>query len=484
MCFLRENDRVQIYGGSKNYMVNQNENRQKNSIFVCNIFINLLPRLFVVNQIELQKKIRTIIILIPFNTFLFGLGFLFAQETDSSQVAKYKHLQAKLDSMSQEIYKLRTEISAFNVTTSDSFMLMDGLLNDVGPDSTEKIGDQRSRRKRLDALLEEYMKRPGVINFNGDVTGILQGSFSDQEDISTATGSFDLFVATRLGRETLVFVDLEAIGGNGPNENITSLVPLNGDAGSTQTPDGLDRMHVLEAWVEFSALGDLANFTAGKIDLTNYFDNNAAANDETAQFISSAFVNSAAFPAPFNTPGIKLRAEFPIGIFFQLAAVSSDNSGNRIFERLFKIASSGFRIDFGKSLVSTFRFYGYIHGDADNSKGYGISVDLPIGSKVEAFGRWNKNEHVLADYAGIESAWSGGLQFNSRLLNRPLLIGAAFGETRSADTRLRKERIVEVFFRQHVNQWVHLSPHFQLLENAAGSSERTVLLGFRSQFDF
>jgi hypothetical protein len=39
-------------------------------------------------------------------------------------------------------------------------------------------------------------------------------------------------------------------------------------------------------------------FTPGKGDLTNYFDTNAVANDETSQFLSSGLVNSVAVTFP------------------------------------------------------------------------------------------------------------------------------------------------------------------------------------------
>ncbi len=423
-------------------------------------------------------------IITAMSMFSLHLMCLYGQETARDPVAEYRRLQAKLDSLAFELTKLRAEIGGYNVTTADSLLMMGGHLLDVTGDSTDKVGDQRSRRKRLDALLEEYLQRPGMINFNGDATGILQGSFGGEEDIGTATGSFDLFVATHLGAQTLLFVDLEAIGGNGPDENIAAFAPLNGDGGSTQTTDGLDRMHVLEAWVEFSAFGDLAIFTAGKIDLTNYFDNNAAANDETAQFISGAFVNSAALPVPGNTPGIRVRGEIPPGIFFQLAAVSADNSGNRILEQLFKIASTGFRIDFGRGLLGTFRVYGYQHEVADNGVGYGISADLPLQKNLTVFGRWTRNEDRISDYFGIASAWSTGLQLESRIGKAPLFFGAAFGETRPADEALRREHLAEIYFRLHLNQWTHISPHLQWVENPAGGTERYFIAGLRTQFDF
>lgn len=73
--------------------------------------------------------------------------------------------------------------------------------------------------------------------------------------------------------DELLFIDIEAIGGNGPSYFTESFSDPNGDSGSQQGMDGIDRLNVLEAWAEFNALQGSINITAGKIDLTNYFDN-------------------------------------------------------------------------------------------------------------------------------------------------------------------------------------------------------------------
>lgn len=52
-------------------------------------------------------------------------------------------------------------------------------------------------------------------------------------------------------------------------------------------------------------------------------------------------------------------------------------------------------------------------------------------------------------------------KLESRIGNAPLLIGVAFGETRPADESLRREHVAEIYFRQHLNQWTHISPHPQ-----------------------
>lgn len=171
-------------------------------------------------------------------------------------------------------------------------------------------------------------------------------------------------------------------------------------------------------------------------------------------------------------------------LFFQISAVSNDNSGNRIFEKLFKIAGTGFRIIIGDNLTGTYHVYGYLHGDANNAAGYGLSADQPLGRGVTLFGRWNKNDSELSDYFGITSAWSIGGQWLTRAWQRTFTFGAAFGETTPASKNFNDERLLEIYLRQHLNQWMHISPHLQWIKNAAGSSDQYLILGLRTQFDF
>lgn len=425
---------------------------------------------------NLEAKTLSIIIV------LLSLICLQVQGQDGKATNYDQRLLSKLDSLQNALDSLRVVVEKADTESPDSSA--DRALADAAENIIGGLADQRSRRIRLDALLEEYMQRPGVINFNGSASAILQGSFAERQDIATATGSFDLFLATRLGGQALFFVDLEAIGGDGPDENHDTFTTLNGDAGSTQTGDGLDRLHVLEAWMEFSAFGGATKATVGKIDLTNYFDLNAVANDETTQFYSGLFVNSAALPVPGNTPGFRLLAEWNNRLFFQVAAASGDNSGNRIFDRLFKIASAWLSIAPGSDFNGAYRVYGYLDGDFDDAAGYGVSIDQAVGEDITLFGRWNRNDNRTSRFFGIKSAWSAGGQLEILFLKRVCVIGAAFGVTQPDKNQLLNERVWEAYVHHHISDWTQISPHLQFVENAAGSGDNLLIFGLRTQFDF
>lgn len=259
---------------------------------------------------------------------------------------------------------------------------------------------------------------------------------------------------------------------------------LNGDAGTLQDEDGLDRLQMLEAWGEFSVFDELFTITAGKIDLTNYFDNNAFANDETLQFMSNAFVNSSALAVPLNSPGIRFRTSLLNLFYLQFGLASVDNSGSDIFNDLYKIAGLGFRAFPDTEWEANIRLYGYQHPTVDEAYGYGISFDEKILEKYNVFLRYGKNNSNLAEWYGISSSWSFGVSFLQTIDETSINIGMAYGETHPEAELLQHEKEGEIYARYQFNKWVYFSPHLQVVWNALGGIDNYTVLGVRTHFNF
>lgn len=387
-----------------------------------------------------------------------------AGEADSSSAS----IEDRVKRLGEELERLKDELDP-----------PDG----EGSTARRRSEDTRSRRRWVESVLKALRDRPGRIRFNGNATSIVQIQEDGTDLFGTATGSFDLFVHTPLGEQVLFFVDLEAVGGNGPGGTLPSITALNGDAGSTQGAGGFDRTHVLEAWVEISFSDEHVRLTAGKIDVTNYFDGNRIANDETAQFITGGFINSTALPAPDGGPGVRLKLDVGERGALQFAAASSDVSGDRIFEELFLIGSVSLTAG-DEDHTTNLRVFGYPHGEVDRASGYGLSVDHSLGSGFSLFGRWGQNTGKLAAWSGVKWAWSGGAQFEWANRLGDAVIAAAVGATRPEPSALNEERIAEIYFRQQLNRWTSVSPHLQVIDQASGSSDRHVIGGIRTQFDF
>ncbi|MGQ8335693.1 hypothetical protein ACUNWD_04025 [Sunxiuqinia sp. A32] len=341
---------------------------------------------------------------------------------------------------------------------------------------------QRSKRKQVDELLKALTRRDGQLQFNGVATASFQ--VEPMKDANyQGVGSFDIFAFTSFGQHTILFFDLEAVGGNGPDQLIPNLTGLNADGGTTQSPEGIDHLVVLEAWAEFRAMKDIFTVNIGKIDVTNYFDNNLHANDETSQFLSGAFVNSAALPAPINSPGIRLRTSFLSRFYFQFGLNSLDNSGNDLMHDHFKIAETGFMLFPQTGWEANFRIYGFEHPAAGDSRGFGISADELIAGSFTVFGRYAKNEKELAEWFGIEQAWSAGVGFKQLFLTREFNIGLAFGETKPF-AQSEHEKLAELYISNQFNRWVYLSPHLQWIDPVGLDQKEHFLVGLRINFSY
>ena len=92
-----------------------------------------------------------------------------------------------------------------------------------------------------------------------------------------------------MAQNTIFFADIVGLSGSPPDAEIPSLTLLNG---YTARLVRQNELNLREAWLRTELFGQRLALTAGRLDLTNYFDQNAVANDESTQFISDALVNN------------------------------------------------------------------------------------------------------------------------------------------------------------------------------------------------
>lgn len=370
-----------------------------------------------------------------------------------------------------------------NDTVSADTTFLNTFFNLFTEDEESNIPEvQRSRRKQVDALLRSILQQPGKLQFSGVATASLQAEFI-QNTKYLGVGSFDIFAFTSFGKNALLFFDLEAIGGNGPDVLIPNFSGLNADAGSTQSSDKIDRLTVLEAWTEFKALREIFTVTLGKIDLTNYFDNNLHANDETSQFISNVFVNNPVLPAYSNAPGVRFRTTFLNRFYVQYGLQLVNLEEIDLMKNHFKILETGFKLFPNTGWEGNYRIFGFEHPFASYSQGYGVSVDQIIANHFNLFGRYGRNKSKMAEWYGIEEAWSVGLGVKQNFFNREFKIGIAYSETFKFQHE-ETERLVELYLSNQLNRWVFVSPHFQWLMQSEFEDKRHILGGLRLNFTY
>ncbi len=349
-----------------------------------------------------------------------------------------------------------------------------------------KLARREAVAEKIAAVLEEEFAKRVVVGVSA--TGSLQQvvTADSQDDSSFAVGSTDVILSASPAMQTTFFLDLEGIGGNGPDQVIASQSGLNADSGSIQDSDGVDRIQLREAWLKKVLWEDHLTLTIGKVDLTNYFDQNAVANDETTQFLTRSLVNNAALEQPSNAPGL-------VGIWdtlgqwrFLSGIQSADNSGSRVFEDIYGIGELAYM---GKGLFgleSNYRIWARIKGQNDGDNvAIGTSLDEKISERFGIFVRYGVAE---PDGGAVQWNWSLGLErqfpFSSRLLDH-----WAIGFSQQKQIEGVHEELLELYYSYFISHEWRLSPHAQYLFKTAGNSsiaaqEDVLVVGLRSQVDF
>ncbi len=343
-------------------------------------------------------------------------------------------------------------------------------------------GDKLARRE---SVSERVAREEKLFQIGVSGTAIVQQILHDNENQAFyPEGSLDLLFIYRPFAFTTLFLDLEGVGGNGPDEFVGSLSGLNDDAGAFPDNNEIDRLLVREVWLEFKLFKKQLSFVAGKIDLTNYFDGNAIANDETTQFITSAFVNNLTLEVPENSPGAVSLYEMENGLHFRLGLQSANSDDMRlgIGDSLYGIGETGLHLKIIFGLEGNYRLWFKINGGKNDNKGIGISLDQQLSKKLFTFARYGINETNGAD---IKYAWSTGLGLHHPFLHREKDSAAfAFGHSKTVDGN--KEHATEIYYRFVLNNHIAITPLFQTVFNPIGlqDSSMATLFGIRAQIEF
>jgi carbohydrate-selective porin OprB len=349
------------------------------------------------------------------------------------------------------------------------------------------------------------------IEISGGATGTVQGTSGAPRalggDEAFGGGSFDFVLTYKPLENVKLILDMEAIGGDGPDGRFPTLAGLNGDLGTTN-----DTVTILEAYLEATFLKERLTVTAGKIDITNYIDSNAYANDETGQFLTGAFVNSAVLSAPDNGPGARVRydilplpegkRDYKFGLYVEAGAMNGDRdedglTTNKLFEDVYGAVEVGVTAEI-LGRPGNYRFWAFADGagrkaGADEGSrrytahGAGVSFDQELAGWLGAFFRFGYRDSANLSY-DTQAAWMGGFQLMKIIPGRPDdALGLAYGEIKPAKrTSSRNETVYEAYYRWHFTDTFHLSPIIQVVDDRSGNSGEDLLwvFGARLHLDF
>ena len=349
----------------------------------------------------------------------------------------------------------------------------------------EKVFRRQTINEKIEEALAAEEEKGISIGLSG--TGTLQHAIGIKGSNNTAdgnlfgVGSVDLYLIGKPALYTLFFVDIEAIGGFPPDDDINNVSALNSDNARRIN----DReLNLREVWLSTQLFDQELTLTAGMLDLTNYFDSNSVANDETTQFITDSLVNNPLLAPPSNGGGIAAVYDPKTGIKFKVGIQRGDNASKSLLEKTYSIFEVGYLSHFGSIPEGHYRaWYRINENTRKENTAYGFSIDQKIDSAVTLFGRFG---HAFAEgqVDGDDIFYSAGVQFNKFILNPQDTWAIGFSNQNLASGV--DESLVEAYYNFHLTESLKTSFHLQyLIHSDAGGTEKGYLLpGLRMQVDF
>jgi high affinity Mn2+ porin len=344
-------------------------------------------------------------------------------------------------------------------------------------------------------------------NYRGDLTISLPvGSMGDSD------GKF--FTHVRLGQGD--GVGLRPTYTSGPNT-----AAFQGAAGSDDTY-GI----VAQAWYQLTTpLGydarkedarDHLILTVGKIDPFVFFDQNAAADDETAKFMNNAFVHNPLLDSGGDIgadkygfqPGAIVKyenshekgGEWALSLGAFASDSGADFSGSWSDPFVIGQIETNARFNF---LPGTYRAYAWSNGQAQNydatqrrNSGWGVSADQKVLEDLTLFGRYG---HHTAGKVSFDRALTLGAELDGTPWRRSAdAVGFAYGRLETSAEFRRDSLAVagyrasgseyqsELYYRFKLNDAVELSPSYQWIRNPGGNdrADTVKVAGLRARLGF
>jgi high affinity Mn2+ porin len=261
----------------------------------------------------------------------------------------------------------------------------------------------------------------------------------------------------------------------------------------------------------------------GKIDLFGFFDQNAVAADEGAQFLNNVFVHNPLLDSGGDigadaygfAPGMRVAYidegedrgwgwSASLGIFGAGAAANL-SAGPR---RPLIIG----QLEFSPKQINgeprgTYRLYAWTNGETTDlsgelrqrHSGYGLSVDQKLGREWNVFGRWGQR---TSGDGNFDKALTLGFEHGGRAWGRGhdaagfaagwLRTSGEFARATSLDPTLAgytasgNEQILEAYYRFHLSDHFELTPDLQWIRRAGGdrSAPSFMAVGLRAAVGF
>ena len=206
----------------------------------------------------------------------------------------------------------------------------------------ERVYRRQTISEKIDAALEDADKRRVSVGVDAAMgTQYARRTAGDLEANRTAyaLASADLFFTAGIAQYTIFFADIVGLSGSPPDTEIPSLTLLNGYTARLVTQN---QLNLREAWLRTELFGQKLALTAGRLDLTNYFDQNAFANDESTQFLSDALVNNQMLGLSSNGTGVATEFDPKNGLRLKFGFQQSNDDAANLSDSMFTLTEVGY----------------------------------------------------------------------------------------------------------------------------------------------
>ena len=329
------------------------------------------------------------------------------------------------------------------------------------PGAKKEVTYQRERvyrRQTISEKIEEAMSAEAdqSVELGVDATMVGQAAFRTKGPDSLpnkrayALASADLLFAAKLAQYTSFFADVVALSGGPPDREIPTLTLLNG---YTARLVNQNELNLREVWLRTEFFGQRLALTAGRLDLTNYFDRNAGANDETTQFLSDALVNNQMLGLAVNGTGVIAEFDPKNAFSFRFGVQQSNPDATSLSDSIYSLAEVGYTFTPFSLPEGHYRvWYRANNGEVDSRRAVGVSLDQKLTPIVTLFGRYGTQ-----DLPGDSDRYfSAGFSFANGVVFNPLdTWGVGYAQMDLASGEM--EHLTEIYYNLRLTDRLRLS---------------------------
>lgn len=326
-----------------------------------------------------------------------------------------------------------------------------------------------------DALNNEREKSVEVGVSAGMATQAVAQSFGPEQEFNGhkyALATADVTFAARVAQNTTFFADLVGLTGPPPDNEVGGITLLNSFVSRLVDQN---QLNVREAWLRTELFKQRLAVTAGRVDLTNYFDRNAVANDEFSQFLSDSLVNNPAMGLPVNGIGIvgvyDPKNSWQVKLGYQQSALNIDSLSDAAFNlgeidhlmRPFGLPVGNYRVWYRYAGSQQSR---EVNRPAAHGSSTGLSMDQKLTDQFTLFGRFGYGKVDI----GPLYFYSGGFQVQKRFVVNPAdTWGMGYAQTNVGG--FGRENLAEGYYNFQLTEKLRLSFHLAHAVQARPGSE-------------